>query len=115
MDEPLRCKIRRGAHSERAATLALQQPLRSDRDSIERIAHDDKVFATGLRDHQPLAFAIEELDAKFLFQRLDLMADRPLRYTQLLGGAREALVAGRRLEGLEGVKRRQTAKHGQSP
>src|SRR5947199_10801426 len=100
--------MRRGAHSERAATLALQQPLRSDRDSIERIAHNDKVFATGLRDDQPLALAIEELDAKFLFQRLDLMADRPLRHTQFLGGAREALVAGRRLEGFKGIERRQS-------
>ena len=70
-----------------------------------------EVVATGFRDDQPLAFAVEQLDAELRFQRLDLMAHRALRDGQFFGRAGEALVAGRGLEGLEGIQRRQAAKH----
>ena len=71
-----------------------------------------EIGAAGFGDDQPLALAIEELEAELRLERLDLVADRALRDAQLLGGAREALVAGRGLEGLERVQRRQAARHG---
>jgi hypothetical protein len=91
--------------------LALREALGAERDPVECVAHDGKVFATCLRDHQALALAVEELDAEHALQGLHLMADRPLRDAQLLGGPRETLVAGGSLEGLEGIQRRQAAKH----
>jgi hypothetical protein len=112
MHEPLRCKIGRGADRERAAALALQQPLRSVADAIECIAHDNEVGTPGLGDDQPLALAIEELQSELGLERLHLMADRTLGDAEFLGGAREALVAGSGLEGLERVERWQAARHG---
>ena len=111
MHEPLRRKIRRGADGERAAALALQQPLGSVGDSIEGIAHDREVGATCLGDHQSLPFAIEQLQPELGLERLHLMADGALGDAELLGGAREALVTGRGFEGLERIERRQPAWH----
>ena len=70
-----------------------------------------EIVATGFGDDQPLALAIEELDAELRFQRLDLMAHGSLRDAQLFGGSREALMPRRGLEGLERVQRRKAAKH----
>jgi len=114
MDEPLRRKIRRRAHGERAATLALQQALGSVADAVERIAHDHEISAACLSDHQPLPFAIEQLQPELGLECLHLMADRALGHAEFLGGAREALVAGRGFKSLERIERRQAARHGRT-
>src|SRR5262249_15649559 len=111
MDEPLGREIRRGAHGERAAALALQQALGSVADAVESIAHDHEIGATGLGDHQPLSLAIEQLQAEFGLEWLDLMADGALGDAEFLGRAREALVPGRGFESLERIERRQAARH----
>ena len=111
MHQPLGGKVRGGADRQGARALALDQALGSDRDPVERVADDDQIVATRFGDHQPLALAIEQLDAELLLQRLHLMADGALRHAQFLGGARKTLVAGRRLEGLQGIQSRQTAQH----
>src|SRR5262245_26215407 len=105
MDQPLRREVRRGAHRERTAALALQQPLRSVGDAIEGIAHHREIGAASLGDDEPLVLAIEQLQPELGLERLHLMADRALGDAELLGGAREALVAGRGLEGLERIER----------
>src|SRR6516162_1476110 len=112
MDEPLRGEIRRGAHGERAAALALQQAFGSIADAVESVAHDREIGAACLGDDQPLAFAIEQLQPELGLERLDLMADGALGDAQFLGRAREALVPGRGFESLERVERRQAARHG---
>ena len=71
----------------------------------------DEILATGLGNDQALALAIEELDPELRLQGLDLVAHGTLRDTQLLRGPREALMAGRGLEGLECVQRWKAAKH----
>ena len=96
----------------RAAALTLQQPLGSAGDAIEGIAHDDEVGPTRLGDHQPLPFAIEELQPELGLECFHLVADRALGDAEFLGGTREALVAGRGFESLERIERRQTARHG---
>src|SRR2546421_3467511 len=111
MDEPLRREIRRDADSKRAGTLPLQQSFGTVGDAVEGIAHDAKIGAASLGDHQPLPFAIEKLQPKLRFQRFHLMADGSLRDEKLLGGAREASVPGRSLEGLQGIERWQAARH----
>ena len=111
IDQPFGRKIRRSADGENTRTLALNQALGADGDAVQCIAHDGEVVAAGFGDDQPLAFAIEQLDAELRFQRLDLMADRALRDAQFFGGAREALMPRRGLEGLECVQWRQAAKH----
>src|SRR5262245_16943863 len=114
MNEPLGRKIRRRAHGKRAAALALQKPLRSVPDAVERIAHDNEIGAAGFGDHQPLPFAVEKPQSEFGFECLHLMADGTLRDAELLSRAGEALVAGRGLEGLERIERRQAARHRQA-
>ena len=91
--------------------LALYEVLRSERDPVERVAYNGKIFATGLRDHRALTLAIEKLDADPCLQRLDLMAHGSLRDAQFFGRSRETLVPRRGLKGLEGVQRGQAAKH----
>src|SRR5581483_1298676 len=81
------------------------------RDAIEGVPQRGQVLAARLGDDEPLALAIEELDAELQLQGLDLMADGALRHAQLLGGAREALVARGRLEGPERIERRKPARH----
>ena len=111
MHEPFRREIRRDADSKRAGTLPLQQPFGSVGDAVEGIAHDPKIGAAGLGDYQPLPLAIEKLQPKLRFQRFHLMADGSLRDEKLLGGAREASVPGRSLEGFQSVERGQAAWH----
>ena len=112
MNEPLRREIRRGAHGERAAALALQQAFGSIADAVESVAHDHEIGAACLGDHQPLAFAIEQLQPELGLECFDLMADGALGDAQFLGRAREALVPGRGFESLERIERRQAARHG---
>src|SRR5262249_59493746 len=102
MHEPLRCKIRRGGDSKRAAALALQQPLGSVAYAVESIAHDNEVGTARLGDHQPLPFAVEKPQSELGLERLDLVTDGALGDKELRGCARKTLVAGRGLEGLGG-------------
>jgi hypothetical protein len=78
VDQPFGGKIRRGADREYARALALQQPFGTDRDSIEGVADHGEVVTTGLGDHQPLPFPVEQLDPELRFQRFDLVRDGAL-------------------------------------
>jgi len=69
-----------------------------------RVAHHIQIFATGIRDDQTLAFAIEQLDAERGLQRLDLMAVGTLCDTQLFSRAREAFAPRRCLESPQRVQ-----------
>src|SRR4051794_12051629 len=100
MDKPLRREVRRRADGEHAAALALQQALRPGGDAVERVTHDNEIGAPGFGDGETLPFAAEQLQPELGFEPLHLMTDGALRDTKLLGGAREALVARRRLERL---------------
>ena len=94
-----------------ARTLTLHETVSTDRDPIERIAYNTEIFAPRPRNQQPLALPIEELDAEFRLQCLDLMTHGTLRDTQLFGGSGETLMACRSLKSLEGIQRWQAAKH----
>jgi len=110
--QPFGGKIRRGAHGQHARALPLHQALGPHGDAIERIAHDGKVVAAGIGDDQPLPLAVEQLDAELGFQRFNLMTHRALRDAKLLGGAGEADMPGRGLEGFECVQLWQAPRHG---
>ncbi len=112
MHEPFGGEVGGCADGQRPGVLALQQPLGAAGDAVECVAHDAQVRAPSFGDDEALALPIEELEAKLRFERLDLVADRALRHAQLLGGAREALMARGGLESLEGVQRWQAARHG---
>jgi hypothetical protein len=77
---------------------ALQQAIGAERDPVERIPHHGQVVVAGLGDDQPLAFAVEKLQAELGLQSLHLMADRTLGDAQLVRGSREALVPRRGLK-----------------
>ena len=83
----------------------------ADRNLIQRIPDDAKIFSTSLGNHQPLPFAVEELDAECSLQRLDLLAHSTRCHIQFFSRSREALAPRRSLEGLDGVQRWQTTQH----
>src|SRR5215471_16848676 len=112
MDEPLGCKIRRGADGQHARTLPLHQAFGSHSDAVKRVANNCQVIAPGIGNDQPLPLAIEELDAEFRLQRLHLMAHGALRDAQLLSGACEADMSGGGFESLERVELWQAPRHG---
>ena len=114
VDQPFGGEIRRRADGQGTRVLALHDALGARGDPVERVADHAEIFATGVGDDQPLALAIEKLDAERRFQRLDLMADGALGDAQLFGRAREAFAARRGLEGLERVERWQLAGHARS-
>src|SRR5262245_38074816 len=109
--QPLGGKVRRGTNGKSTGTLTLKQAFRADGNTVEGVASDREVVASGLGNGQALAFAIEELDSKLRLQGFDLMTHRALGDKKLLRRSREALVAGRGLEGLEGVQWWQAAQH----
>ena len=111
IDQPFGGKIRRRADGQNAGVLALQDALGARGDPVERVADDVEIFAAGIGDNQPLALAIEKLDAERGLQRLDLMADGALGDTQLFSRSREAFASRRSLESLQGVQRWQLAGH----
>ena len=111
MHQPFGGKIRRRADGQNAGGLALDEALGAHRDPVQCIADHREIFAAGLGHHQPLALAIEKLDAKRRLKRLDLMAHRPLRDAQLFRRSGEALAPRRGLEGLQRIQRRQAAEH----
>src|SRR5260370_39445631 len=109
--QPFRCEVGRRADGQNARTLTLHETVSTDRDPIERIAHNTEIFASRPRNQQPLALPIEELDAEFRLQRLDLMTHGTLRNAQLFGGSGENLMAGPSLKTLKGIQGGQTAEH----
>jgi hypothetical protein len=109
--QPFGGKIGRGADRQNTGALALYKPLGPHRNPIQRVADHSKIFAAGLGNHQPLALAIEQLDAERALQRLDLMADGALGDAQFFRRPGEALAPRRRLEGFQCVQRGQAAQH----
>ena len=83
-----------------------------DRDPVQRIADHGQIVAAGFGHDQPLALAIEKLDAERGLQRFDLMAHGALRDIELFGRPRKAFAPRRGLEGLQGIQRWQAARHG---
>jgi hypothetical protein len=111
VNEPLGGEIRRGADGEHARALALHDARGAERDPVEGVAQQGKIIAPGLGDDEPLALAVEQLEAERRLERLDLMAHRALRDAKLVCRPGEALMPRRGLEGLERIERRKTAKH----
>ena len=107
--QPLGGKIGRRADRQSPAPGLMLDALRAESNTIKSVAHHLQVGAAGPRDGQPLPFAVEQPDAQFELERLHLMAYRALRHRQLFGRSGEALVASRRLEGLQGIERWQSA------
>ena len=111
VNQPFGGEVGRGTDGERASTLTLSQLLGSKRDPVEGIAYHSKIVAAGVGDDEAVALAVEEPDAKLSLQRFHLVADRSLSDTQLLRGAREALMPSRCVKESERVKRRKRTAH----
>src|SRR5215467_2688896 len=106
VNQPFGGEVRRGTDGERASALTLSQLLGSKRDSVEGIVYHSKIIAACASDEEAVALAVEQPDAKLSLQRLHLVADRSLSDTQLLRGAREALMPSRCVKESERIKRR---------
>jgi hypothetical protein len=111
VNQPFGGEVGRGTDGERTSTLTLSQLLGSKRDPVEGIAYHSKIVAAGAGDDEAVALAVEEPDAKLSLQRFHLVADRSLSDTQLLRGAREALMPSRCVKESERVKRRKRTAH----
>ena len=77
---------------------ALQQAISTECDPVECILHHGQVVVAGGGDGQPLALAVEQLQAEFGLQSLHLMADGTLGDAQFFRGSGEALVSRRGLK-----------------
>ena len=64
VDEPLGGEIRRGTDGERTRALALHDARPCRRDPVEGVAQHGEIIAPGLGDDEPLALAIEQLEAE---------------------------------------------------
>ena len=111
MHEPLGREVRRSADGKSARALPLNKPLGAGGNAVQGIAYDVEIIPARFRNDQALAFAIEELDREFCFERLDLVAHRALRDAKLFGSAREALMPSRGFERLQGIQRWQARTH----
>src|SRR5215472_135364 len=111
VNQPFGGEVRRGTDGERASALTLSQLLGSKRDPVEGIVYHSKIIAACAGDDEAVALAVKQPDAKLSFQRLHLVADRSLSDTQLLSGAREALMPSRCVKVSERVKRRKRTGH----
>ena len=83
------------------------QPVGDLLQALQQLGGGALQHAALLGQHQRARPALEQGDAQVLLQRPDLPADRRLRDEQLLGRLGEAEVAGRGLEALDQVERRQ--------
>src|ERR1700736_6639805 len=72
--QPFSGEIGRGANSDRARPLALQQPVSAKLKSLKHVAHHGEIVAAGIGDHQTVALALEQLKPKRGLQRLDRVA-----------------------------------------
>src|SRR5215471_19754425 len=99
VNQPFGGEVRGGTDGERASALTLSQLLGSKRDPVEGIVYHSKIIAACAGDDEAVALAVKQPDAKLSLQCFHLVADRSLSDTQLLSGAREALMPSRRVEG----------------
>ena len=76
------------------------------RHAVERLAHRLGKIVSRCRQRYASAAPLKQRDSQVAFQRPHLMADRAVGDEQLVGGAREALVAGGGFERLDRVQRR---------
>ena len=114
-DQPLRAEGRQDGEVQHAALAA--RGLQLEHDRLQPVEQAAQLGAEGLgRGRRPHArmLAPEERDAQALLEGTDLTADRALSAMQLLGGAREALVAQGGVEGLQGGHGGQLGSHAMS-
>ena len=71
----------------------------------ERLHHHGQQCLAFIRQRQAARQAPEQRFAQPVFQLADVLAHGGLGHVQLLGGARQVQVAGRGLEGTQGVER----------
>jgi len=77
--------------------------------AIKGIHHRRRQALARLGQHDAASLALEQGQAEPLLQQLDLIAHRRLRHAELGGGAGEAAMARRRLEGPDRTERRQAS------
>ena len=76
---------------------------------VEAILKRRQTGLPGLGQQQRAVQAPEQLNPQIVLQRLDLMTDCRGRYVQLFGRPGKAQMAGRSLEGAQGIERWQRA------
>ncbi len=109
--EPPDRERRRDLQAQRLLVGVLLQLARSVLELVERPADDPRVGDPLRRQVDAAPVAHEEPHAEPVLERGDVAAYRTLRDTELLGCAREARVARRRLEDAHRVERRQAPRH----
>ncbi len=92
------------AHRQPLRRHAVVEQLQRGADASKRILQGGRQRGAGIAEQQAARGALKERLAQLRLQRLDLMADRRLRDTQLVGGSGEIQVARRSLEDFQAVQ-----------
>ncbi len=103
-----------GAHHadpEHLAEMPADEAVQADRNAVERFVEHGVQACALVGERHPARQAMEQHRAQPFLQPPDLMAQRGLAYAQLQRRAGEVLVAGRGLEGAQGIERELGAKH----
>ena len=109
--QPFGCERGRRADGEQALAVGAPQPGRRPTQVLERSADRGQIGFGLACQRQGAIPPHEQRDADLLLQPVDLVADRGLGDVQFGGGAREAQMARRCLEGTQSVQRRQGQRH----
>ncbi len=109
--QPFGAEGGRHADRERPALVARAQRVHGRGEALEALAKTRQTGLSRIGESQRAVGALEQRQPQVGLQALDLMADRRGRHVQLLGGARDAQVAGGGLEGAERVQRWQISLH----
>ncbi len=110
-EEPPRREGADAAKRQYLVDLGSPEPLHSLADAIEGIRQDGNQGRTLVGESQPTRKPSKKRGAQRIFERLDLMAYRGLRYSEFQPGAGEAEMSRRGFEGLQGIKREMGARH----
>ncbi len=89
----------------------MRETVRAQGDAVERVTNDGQVVAPSFGEEQPLAFAMEQLQPKFILKGFQLVAHSTRRDVQFLSGARAAFAAGRSLKRFQAIQWRETTRH----
>ena len=109
--DPLCGETRRCAHHQDAVLPGAVELLQGHAQAFEPGPNAGLNETPGLGQLDGPRAAMKQLEAEKIFQPANLMTERCRRHMQLICGLREAQVAGRGLEGLEGVQRWQRTAH----
>ena len=104
ISEPWNKPVCRECRQHADSECALRPPVHlfdTAHDAVHGMAHCRSKSATWFGQLHAAILPVEQRDTQLTLQRLDLVADRPVRQMQFVGRPREVLMPRRRFEGAQ--------------